>query len=111
MKVFLPIAIMLVSFVVLGQEVPGELSTALGLLGPFVAGFVLKYPWLSDVFGVMLVARVIMKPLMSAIIAMSNDSEIKFLAKLAAFSNNKIYIIVAFVLDWVFSLKLPKKAK
>ena len=99
--------------VALGQEVPyevpPELAGILSFLGPLLGSFAIKYPWLADILGIMVTARLIVKPLMSAIITMAADTEIKFLDSIAAYSDSKIYKLVAFILDWVLSIKLPKK--
>lgn len=99
------------SVIAFGQEIPSEIGVALSILGPFMAGFVEKYPVLGDIFAVMLISRLVIKPLMSAMIAIAESTEVKFLDEIAEFADSKIYKIIAFVLDWVFSLKLPKKKK
>jgi hypothetical protein len=92
-------------------EVPSELAGILAFLGPILGSFAIKYPAIADILGIMVTARLIIKPLMSALITMSKDTNIKFLDNIAAFSGNKIYKIVAFILDWVLSVKLPSKGK
>jgi len=114
MKYLILVILSLLSLVLFGQDapaevIPQELNIALTFLGTFMGGFVTKYPWLGDALGWMLTARLIIKPIMSAISTAFKDSEIGFLNDMAKFSDNKIYKILAFVLDWVFSLKLPKK--
>jgi hypothetical protein len=92
-------------------EIPAELAGILSFLGPILGSFAIKYPVLADVLGIMVTARLIIKPLMSALITMSKDTSIEFLDNIAAFSDNKIYKLVAFILDWVLSIKLPSKGK
>jgi len=99
--------------VAIGQEVPyeipAELSTILAVMGPLLGGFALKYPVIGDIIGIMITCRIIIKPLMSALITIAGDTNIKFLDDIAKFADGKIYKLVAFILDWVFSIKLPKK--
>lgn len=92
-------------------EVPAELAGILSFLGPVLGSFAIKYPVLADILGIMVTARLIIKPLMSALITMAKDTNIEVLDNVAAFSDNKIYKIVAFILDWVLSIKLPSKSK
>jgi hypothetical protein len=98
-------------FVLFAQEVPPEVSTVLAILAGFLPGWVEKYPILADILGIMATARLVIKPIMSALLTIFASTSFPFLAKVAEFSDNKIYKIIAFILDWVVSLKLPKKPK
>lgn len=70
---------------------------------------VAKAPWLAGVFMVMGVLRMIMKPLMSFlrtfVMATPSDMDDKILDEV---ENSKIYAAIAYVLDWLFSLKIIK---
>jgi hypothetical protein len=90
-------------------EVPAALISMLGILGPFVAGFAPGNPWIFDLLVVMGTARVIVKPLMSALLEMSKDANLSFLEPIQKFADGKIYKILAYILDWTLSVKLPKK--
>lgn len=111
---FLLLLVSMLCVVAFGQEVPyeipPELAGILSFLGPLLGSFALKYPIIGDIFSVMLLCRVIIKPLMSALITMAEGTEIKFLDDIAKFADGKVYKLIAFILDWVFSVKLPKKA-
>lgn len=91
------------------SDVPSELSTILNIVGPFIMPYVEKYPVLGKVMEIMLVSRMVIKPLMVAIQTIYKDAQFDFLKVLAEFSDSKIYKIIAFILDWVASIKLPKK--
>jgi len=91
-------------------EVPAELNTLFMIIGPFLAQYAEKYPLLAQVLSIMVTARLVIKPLMSALLTISKDTEFKFLEPLKEFSDNKAYKTVAFFLDWLLSVKLPKKA-
>lgn len=73
--------------------------------------YVNQFPdWLITVFLIMGSARVVMKPLVALVQLIvketpSQDDD-KWLAKVM---DSKTYKTVCFVLDWVVSLKLPRK--
>jgi hypothetical protein len=98
------------SFLCFGQDelISPEVKTLLTVIAPFMEMYIIKYPLLGKVMGYMLTARLIIKPLMSALMTISTGVEISFLKKVGKFSGSKIYKIIAFILDWVFSLKLPQ---
>lgn len=91
------------------EEVSKELSILLSIIGPYLSEYAIKYPGLGSVLAIMVTARLIIKPVMSAILVISKDVDISFIKKIAEFSDNKIYKIVAFIMDYVLSIKLPKK--
>lgn len=105
-KLLLVLALLIPSF-----AFASEVSTVLAILGPFLSTWAEKYPLLADILGIMVTARLVMKPIMSALLTISKDAEFAFLDKVAEFSENKIYKMVAFVLDWLLSVKLPAKKK
>lgn len=87
-----------------------DVGTILGFVGPLLPEYIEKFPILGDIINVMLTARVIVKPLMSALLSIYKDKpNFKFLSFSESVLDNKIYQTVAFVLDWLLSVKLPKK--
>ena len=109
---FLSLVLITLSFAAFGQDAPpAELNTLFVIIGPFISQYAEKYPILAQIISVMVTARLIVKPLMSALLTIGKDTEIKFLKPLQEISDGKIYKTVAFVLDWVLSIKLPKKTK
>lgn len=85
-------------------------ETILPVFTPMIEALAGKYGPFAQVLVIMGLARLCMKPIMAAagevvkITPSVKDDE--FLGKLLA---NPIYKGVCFVLDWVLSLKLPKK--
>ena len=100
------------SCAVFGQEaaeVPSELKTLFIIIGPFLSQYAVKYPLLGEILSVMVTARLVVKPLMSALLTIGKDTQFSFLDGVAKFSDGKVYKTIAFVLDWLLSVKLPKK--
>ena len=107
MKFFLVLFLSIFSMSVLAGE--GEISTVLAIIGPFLSSYVEKYPLIGDIIGVMVTARLVIKPLMSALLTIFEDTQFSFLQWAKDVSDSKVYKSVAFVLDWLLSIKLPKK--
>ena len=97
---------------VFAQEsgVSSGLEAFLVVLGPVLGTYAAKFPWLGILLLVMLYARIIMKPIMSAIITIGKElPESKAQVFLASMSGHWAYKIVAYLLDWFGSIKIPKK--
>lgn len=79
-------------------------------LSVIIIELVSKYPVLGSVVAVMGMARLILKPLMvflkEAVLATPSDKDDLVLGKV---EGSKIYKAIVFLLDYLFSLKLPKK--
>ena len=81
----------------------------LAFLAPLLESFAGKYGWVVQVITIIGAARVVMKPLVETIKAVTastkstKDDEV--VAKVEASS---IYKGIVFVLDWLTSIKLPK---
>ena len=104
------LVVMCIPVMMFGQEeVSKELGIFLSIIGPYLSEYAIKYPGLGSVLAIMVTALLILKPVMSAILVISKDVDISFIKKIAEFSDNKIYKIVAFIMDYVLSIKLPKK--
>lgn len=99
----------LMPLTIFAQEVAPEVKTLLTIIGPFLAQYAEKYPALATVLQIMVTARLVIKPLMSALLTISKDTQFSFLEPLKSISDSKIYKTIAFVLDWLLSIKLPKK--
>lgn len=76
-----------------------------------ILGFAQQYPIVASIVFVMGLARLVNKPIFaiahSIVEATPSDSDDKVLAEVEA---SKIYKGVSFVLDYVGSIKLPKKS-
>jgi hypothetical protein len=91
-----------------------EVDMVLAFIKPFMEQYAEKFPWLSTIVSVVGLVRVVIKPLMSAMVTINADlkkqgHEVNPLQKLEDVSHNKIYKSVAYVMDWFLSIKLPKK--
>lgn len=86
----------------------GETEVILGIIAPFLTEYAVKYPLLGDIIGIMVTFRLVMKPLMSALLTIFKDTNISFLSFTTEITEAKWYKTVAFVLDWMLSIKLPK---
>lgn len=86
------------------------METVLALLGPYLEMGMLKYPWLVTVIMVMGTFRLFLKPLMTIFQNVINLTPSKrddeFMEKMM---ESKAYKAFAFFVDWVASVKLPKK--
>ena len=89
-------------------EVSGEIGVVLKILAPFLSEYAQKWTWLGKALEVMVTCRLVIKPLMSALLTIFKDTQFQFLSFSESVLQNKIYKTVAFILDWVISLKLPK---
>lgn len=107
------VGVLMVSFINLcfAQDIapiPG-MDTALALLGPLLVSLAVKYPFVGVVIKVMIYCRLILKPVMSALITiaeqMPDNGFKKFMLKLAP---SIWYKVFAYLLDWFCSVKLPK---
>ncbi len=82
----------------------------LSWLLPLLEQYAQQYPWLATVVFVMGSFRLFLKPVMSIIEAVvgltASPKDDEFLAKVL---DHKAYKAVAYVLDWLGSIKLPKK--
>lgn len=87
----------------------GDMGTVLTILSPFLMQAVEKYPIVGDIVGVMITFRLVMKPIMSALLTIFKDTNFKFLSFSESVLDNKIYKAVVFFLDYLLSVKLPKK--
>jgi hypothetical protein len=67
-----------------------------------------KQPWFATVIAVMGTARLIAKPIMTAIreVIKATPTQVDDSA-LSKFEQSKIYKGLCFVVDWLFSVKLP----
>jgi hypothetical protein len=68
-----------------------------------------QYPWLQDVVAVVIICRIIFKPLFSILskyveLTVKEDDN----KKLHKFMNSKTYKMLAFIVDMLGSVKLPK---
>lgn len=91
------------------SPIPGGVQTVLSIIAPYLESYSAQYPWLGNILSIMVTARLVMKPLMSALLQISKDTQFGFLKFLEELSDSKVYKIVAYILDWVLSIKLPKK--
>jgi len=87
----------------------GESNVLLDFLSPLLSTYAVKYKVLGDILGVMVTFRLIMKPIMSALLAVGKDLDFKILKDLEKIAGGNTYKTVAFLLDWILSIKLPKK--
>jgi hypothetical protein len=79
-------------------------------LPDFVAGLLIKAPWMAQVLVYVGLLRILIKPIVAVLQAyvmwspsLEDDS------KLAAFMEGKLYKGICFILDWFASIKLPQK--
>lgn len=84
----------------------------LELLPGFLSGLIGKAPWLGSILLVIGGLRVILKPIMSVLLAYvqytpSQDDD----SKLSAFMDGKLYKTLSYALDWLASIKLPQNSK
>jgi len=72
--------------------------------------FLAKYPIFGSIVGVVGILRLIMKPLFSFfrefVLATPSDRDDAFLNKV---EGSKIYSFIVFLVDYISSIKLPKK--
>jgi hypothetical protein len=79
-------------------------DTTGAIVAPFISGLVVKFPWVMTILTVMGAARVLAKPLFSAL--ESSLGPDNALAKnLAAAESGTIYKSVSWLLDFFFSIK------
>lgn len=77
-------------------------------LVPMLVAFVQKYPITATIIGVMGSARLVMKPIMSALRALADSTQTtKDNEMLDKVEGNKIYKAAIFVLDYALSIKRP----
>lgn len=86
-----------------------ELETVLNIVAPFLSEYAVKYPLLGQILHIMVMSRLIVKPLMTALLKINESADLRFLDPVRELSGSKIYKSVAFILDWLLSIKLPKK--
>lgn len=104
------------TFLFLSTIVYADEMGALATLLPFLSGNVMavaeKYPVIVKIFFYLGVVRHFMKPLMSLAVTYvqftPSKSDNEWLDKVV---KNKIYKVVAYLLDWSVSVKLPKEKK
>lgn len=76
----------------------------------FFLEFLSKYPMVSMVMFYMSLMRIIFKPLCSLALEVTKATPSpKDEVVVEGFMNGKVYKAVAYALDWVASIKLPKK--
>lgn len=110
MKKFLFFILFAFPLVAFAAEVNPALESVLSFLGPLLGEFAGRYPWLGKVLTVMLWARIIIKPIMSALLTIGQDMPDGGARKfLRSMSDHVAYKVVAYLLDWFGSVKLPKK--
>ena len=91
-------------------EVSEGIVTLLNIVAPFLADFASRYEWVAVALQVLIYTRIIVKPVMSALIEISsNVPEGKFRKFMRDMSDHFAYKLVAYILDWFASIKLPKK--
>jgi len=87
------------------------MDAILEFLRPVLEAMAGKYGWLSAILMYIGIFRLILKPLMvflqSVVVATPSPKDDELLGKLMA---NPLYSVVVFVVDWLASIKLPKKA-
>ena len=87
------------------------MDAILEFLRPVLEAMAGKYGWLAAILMYIGILRLIMKPLMvflqSVVVATPSMKDNELLEKLMA---NPLYSVVVFVIDWLGSIKLPKKA-
>ncbi len=112
MRSFLLLSLCLLPLTAFAAEVSPTLQGLLELLSPVLGTFAAKYPWLATALTVMLYARIIVKPVMSALSSIGeNLPDGKVRTFLRSMSDHTAYRIVAYLLDWFASIKLPQKKK
>jgi len=110
MRYFLLLFLCLLPLTALTAEVSPTLSGMLEILSPVLASLAAKYPWLGTALTVILYTRIVVKPLMSALVSVGeNLPEGKARKYLKDISGHNAYKIFAYLLDWFASIKLPKK--
>lgn len=86
------------------------MESVLMWLKPLIEQYSAQYPWLVTIVFIMGSFRLFLKPVMAiaeavvGLTASPKDDEL-----LAKVLDHKIYKAVAFVFDWLGSIKLPKK--
>jgi len=102
------------AMVCFGQDVvpvPG-LDKILEVLGPVLVNLAAKFPFLASALVFMMYARLIVKPLMSLLISIAEQlPDGKYKLYMLSISGSMPYKIVAYLLDWFVSVKLPKEQK
>ena len=109
MKLFTAFLFMIFATFSFSAFADGDMGTVLTILSPFLVEMIEKYPVLGKIVSIMVSFRLVMKPLMSALLTIFKDTQFKFLSFSEEVLDNKIYKSVVFVLDYLLSVKLPKK--
>lgn len=109
MKIFkLSLVVVLSLFAV--SAFAGEMEIILGVIAPFLKEYVIKFPLLGTIINVMITSRIVVKPLMSALMTIYKDKpQFTFLSFTVEVTEAKWYKSLAFILDWLLSIKLPKE--
>jgi len=111
LKIFLIPFLLLFSACAFSEEMSSGVKTVLGILTPFIGQYAEKFPIIGKVIELMITSRIVIKPIMSALLTIYKDKpQFKFLSFSDSILESKTYKTVAFVLDYVASIKLPKKA-
>lgn len=92
-----------------GAPVPG-MDSILGVIAPLIISLGIKFPFVSVMLQIIVYSRLVVKPLMSLLVGlatqMPNNGFRTFMLKM---SDHVAYKVVAYILDWFVSIKLPKK--
>lgn len=108
-KTFLIPFLFLFSACAFSEEMSSGVKTVMGILTPFIGQYAERFPVIGNIIELMITARIVIKPIMSALLTIYKDRpQFKFLSFSDSVLENKIYKTVAFVLDYVASIKLPK---
>jgi hypothetical protein len=82
----------------------------LKLIEPLIIAYSGKYGVIVQVIAVIGSLRAIMKPIVSAISSyVKSTPKLTDDAKLEKIMNNKVVKFILFLLDWIASIKMPKK--
>jgi hypothetical protein len=111
MKKLSLLLLLLLPLSVFAAEASDGVALVLSAVAPFLASYAEKYEWVRVFLTVMLYSRIIVKPLMSALVEVGSQvPEGKFRKFMSDMSGHWAYKGAAYLLDWFASIKLPKKS-
>lgn len=89
-----------------------NVQAVLVVFGPILGGLAVQFPIVAKILSVMIYARIFVKPIMSMLMKIGEGlPEGGLRGTLRSVSGHWAYALVAYLLDWFASVKLPQKAK